>query len=187
MGAKKLNQEVIKVETRAERKKLRKWVKVLIGLSIFFGLSYGVLSLGAYAMGTLLNGDPIAVGADDTLKTASAERENGNTVTVNMDEDTALMTLNQMTHQKVKAEEKRGAVEMTKKNIKEMLIIVKDSDYINKDFMERMLEKWLEGDFNTIVTDHNAILDAQNGTIGEAYDYMSDQEEKAFVKEVFRD
>lgn len=105
------------------------------------------------------------------------------------DDGKVLDVLHKMTHQKVIATEKWGAIEMTTERIKTMSEIVEQ----NKDTLHsyrtyrRILDKWLEGDFKTIDYDHNAIWNLQGGTVGEASGVVSKQEEAEFIKTQFEE
>ena len=93
------------------------------------------------------------------------------------------MTMNQMTHQKIAAEEKIGAVPMTKANIDEVTEFVEDSDFELKDEMQMILDKWAEGDFSTVDGDHDYILKMQKGTKGWSTGLFTPEEEAQFVLE----
>lgn len=103
----------------------------------------------------------------------------------NMGDESILIAMNQMCHQKVIASDKWGAIEMNRKHIKALEKAAKNSAEIDQEVIE-ILEKWDQGDFSEIVEDHNTILALQGGTIGEATDTMDEDEEKEFIKNNFR-
>ncbi len=107
---------------------------------------------------------------------------------VGMSEDQFQLRLHQMTHQKVVADEKRGAVEMTPETIDNMLQIAK----ANKDVYERFtfykveLDAWKNGDFSNAAEFHNVIWKLHLGTDGEATGLMTEEQEARFVEKHFR-
>ncbi|MBT2571302.1 DUF6241 domain-containing protein [Planococcus sp. ISL-110] len=98
------------------------------------------------------------------------------------------INLHQMTHQKIIASKKKGAVEMTTENIEDLLTIVKANKdhYDHGDFYETALTAWKQGDFSNAVHVHNTIWDWHNGTVGRATGLMSAKQEQAFVEKHFR-
>ncbi|WP_422123867.1 DUF6241 domain-containing protein [Planococcus sp. X10-3] len=96
--------------------------------------------------------------------------------------------LHQMTHQKIVAAKKIGAVEMTDKNIGNMLKIVRENReyYEHGDFYEETLMAWEEGDFSNAVSVHNTIWNWHGGTVGRATGLMSAEQEQEFVEDKFR-
>lgn len=191
MGAKKITQEYKEVkpsETRRKKLRLKRGIRRTLGILLIGGMLWGGLSGGYHLVQNMFNSiGSLESEANTTLAGAGEARANGEAYEVIMDEETALMTLNQMTHQKIKATEKHGAVEMNTNNINEMIHIVEVSSYENRGAMLRILKKWKRGDFTYIVQDHNEILDLQDGNIGKAYDVMSAEEENQFIKETFGD
>ncbi|MEQ2468014.1 DUF6241 domain-containing protein [Niallia sp. CLA-SR-H024] len=91
-----------------------------------------------------------------------------------------------MTHQKVRADEKWGAVQMTAERIDMLYNIVKYSTYENKDTLLGILSKWKAGDFRTADEDHNALWRLQDGTIGKATGILSEEEEQEFIEKTFK-
>ena len=111
------------------------------------------------------------------------------------DEDDADMSevdlqilLHQMTHQKISAGKKKGAVEMTQKNIDDLLLIVQANKHLYEHgpFYEDALTEWQQGNFSNTVTVHNTIWDWHDGLVGRATGLMSAEEEQRFVEENFR-
>uniref|UniRef100_UPI003568D960 DUF6241 domain-containing protein n=1 Tax=Planomicrobium okeanokoites TaxID=244 RepID=UPI003568D960 len=105
-----------------------------------------------------------------------------------MDEERVQIYLHQMTHQKITADKKRGAVEMSEENIGNMLKIVKENydHYKQSDFYEKTLLSWQEGDFSNAVSVHNTIWNWHNGTVGRATGLMSAEQEAEYVEKNFR-
>jgi hypothetical protein len=102
-------------------------------------------------------------------------------------EQAVVEVMHEMTHQKVKASEKWGAIEMDQKNIDTVLSILKSSDFTDKDQMLEIAEKWKKGDFSNIVEDHNYFWQLQGGNVGKAYGMLSKKEEEAFIQKNFKD
>lgn len=107
---------------------------------------------------------------------------------IGMSEQQFQLRLHQMTHQKVVADEKRGAVEMTPETIEKMLVIVKANQgiYERALFYEMELINWKEGDFSNAAEFHNVIWKLHQGVDGEATGLMSEQQEARFVEKHFR-
>lgn len=117
-----------------------------------------------------------------------AEESETDNVDVDMEEGQLQIYLHQMTHQKVAATKKIGAVEMTPENIENLLTIVSANKeyYEHGEFYETALTAWKQGDFSNAVDVHNTIWDWQNGTVGRATGLMSAEQERVFVQENFR-
>ena len=96
--------------------------------------------------------------------------------------------LHQMTHQKISAGKKKGAVEMTQENIDGLLLIVQTNKHLYEHgpFYEDALTEWQKGNFSNAVTVHNTIWDWHKGTVGRATGLMSAEEEQEFVERHFR-
>ncbi|WP_156186991.1 DUF6241 domain-containing protein [Bacillus sp. FJAT-27231] len=82
--------------------------------------------------------------------------------------------MHQMTHQKVVADEKWGAIEMTPDNIAALKKHVMENDFKSEAFFLEILDRWESGNFDKVDKDHNALWRAQEGTIGIAYDLMTE-------------
>ncbi|GHH97396.1 DUF6241 domain-containing protein [Neobacillus kokaensis] len=93
--------------------------------------------------------------------------------------------MHKMTHQKVKAEEKWGAVPMIPDTINQVYEIVSNSDYELKDDLLGILEKWKKGQFDEVDEDHNYFWRYKNGNIGKAYGILSKKEEQKFIANNF--
>ncbi|GEM_PF-1802427 len=98
--------------------------------------------------------------------------------------------MHQMTHQKVRSEEKWGAIPMTQENINEIYVILKNNktDGGIKQSITPLLkiaEHWKDGNFSHIVKEHNYLWDKLGGDIGEAYDVLSDELEREFIQNNF--
>ena len=119
---------------------------------------------------------------------AAEETKTVDKTDADMDEERVQIYLHQMTHQKITADKKRGAVEMSEENIGNMLKIVKENfdHYKHSDFYEKTLLSWQEGDFSNAVSVHNTIWNWHNGTVGRATGLMSAEQEAEYVEKNFR-
>ncbi|SEI89523.1 hypothetical protein SAMN04488127_0730 [Bhargavaea ginsengi] len=102
-----------------------------------------------------------------------------------------LEVMHQMTHQKIAANQKWGAVPMTTRNIEQLESIVSNSDKIRTPEVQKellaIIAKWERGDFNEADNDHNYIWDLQDGTLGKARGLLSKEEELKFIEQWFLD
>lgn len=89
-----------------------------------------------------------------------------------------------MSHQKVKANKKWGFYLITQERIDWLL---NGLDEISSIMKISIVIYWLagaNGDFSQADEDHNTIWRMQNGTVGEAYGVMSEEEEAAYIEQV---
>ncbi|MCM3087541.1 DUF6241 domain-containing protein [Bhargavaea ginsengi] len=109
----------------------------------------------------------------------------------NSSEAQILEVMHQMTHQKIAANQKWGAVPMTTRNIEQLESIVSTSDKIQNDKVKKELlgfiANWERGDFSETDAEHNYIWDLQDGTLGKARGLLSKEQEQKFIKEWFLD
>lgn len=104
------------------------------------------------------------------------------------EETTFLTAIHYMTHQKVLADSKQGALEITPERIAIMLEQAEAfSDSAHYPFYIEILNAWDAGDFSNAVYAHNYVWNAQDGTIGEAYGLFDESQEAEFVQANFRD
>ncbi|WP_226581045.1 DUF6241 domain-containing protein [Halobacillus litoralis] len=101
-----------------------------------------------------------------------------------------MQALHEMTHQKVKANRKRGSQQITAEQIDRMLGILKSVEetkdhYEHFKFYKKSLEAWDEGDFSNAMTVHNTIWGWQDGEVGRATGLMSEDEEREYIKRNF--
>lgn len=166
----------------------------VIGLAVLGGTGYWFLQ-GNFGAGGNDGEDISAVAEQIALRKASngdgasaESNEAADGERADMLESKVQVYLHQMTHQKIIATEKRGAVEMTPENIKNMLKIVRENyDYYeNGAFYEDTLAAWEQGDFSNAVSVHNTIWTWHNGTVGRATGLMSAEQEQEFVEDHFR-
>ncbi|MGG3561577.1 DUF6241 domain-containing protein [Neobacillus rhizosphaerae] len=95
--------------------------------------------------------------------------------------------MHKMTHQKVKAYEKWGAIPMMQDTINRVYEIVSNSDFDRKDQLLAILEKWKAGNFSAVDDDHNYFWQYQGGTVGQAHGILSKAEEETFILNNFGD
>lgn len=113
--------------------------------------------------------------------------KSANTASPDMEETQVQTYLHHMTHQKVKADKKWGAVEMTPQNIEDLLVIVNANAklYEHGEYYQTVLKEWQAGDFSNSVEVHNFIWNLQGGTVGRATGLLDEQEEQAYVEKNF--
>lgn len=101
---------------------------------------------------------------------------------INMTEDEMMETIHKMSHQKVIASQKWGAIPLTPERVKRLLEVVQHNEtkYKHASTYKDILERWAAGDFSQIDKDHNTIWDLQGGTIGKATGIATPKEEMAF-------
>ncbi len=106
---------------------------------------------------------------------------------VNMKENELMSAIHKMSHQKVTAEKKWGAIPLTPERVKRLLAVVNENQtkYKNAELYLDILNRWAEGDFSEAVADHNDIWALQGGTVGEATGIASTAEEKDFIEKNF--
>lgn len=96
-------------------------------------------------------------------------------------EEAVIQAMHEMSHQKVKAKEKWGAIPLTQNTANAVYDIVNNSDFKHKDQLLEIAGRWKNGDFSSIVQDHNYFWELQGGTVGKAYGELSKTEEESFV------
>lgn len=97
-----------------------------------------------------------------------------------------LEILHNMTHQKVRSEEKWGFVQMTEVNLLAVKEVLQENPEFNQNIdMLAIVTDWLNHDFGNIVAEHNSIWKKKDGSVGKAYGILSPSEEAALVKEQF--
>jgi len=166
---------------------LRTIIILLVGLAILAGAGY-------WAYKSLTNSDEQQISqaaeeADEKLAQEDTEppKANEQVETVGLSEGEFQIHLHQMTHQKIEATEKRGAIEMTPERIEEMLKILRANEgaYEEYEFYEQSLTAWEEGNFSNAVNVHNTIWEWHNGTVGRATGLLSEEQEARYVEDNF--
>lgn len=100
-----------------------------------------------------------------------------------MSQGQIISTMHKMTHQKIIADDKWGAIPMTKENINNLVKVLESGDYDSR--LLSMAKRWQDGNFNSVADDHNTLWSMQNGTIGKAMRKATEEEERRFIAEHF--
>ncbi|SDN47454.1 DUF6241 domain-containing protein [Bacillus sp. OK048] len=101
-------------------------------------------------------------------------------------EEVLLEILHNMTHQKVRSEEKWEFVQMTEVNLLAVKEVLQENPAYSQNIdMLEIVNNWLRNNFSNIVADHNVIWEFKDGTVGKAYGILSPKEEEDLVKEQF--
>ncbi len=92
-----------------------------------------------------------------------------------------------MSHQKVSAKRKWGAMLITEERIERLLEVALENEqnYQHSYVYIDILSRWQEGDFSKADLDHNAIWELQGGTIGKATGLLTEEEELAYIEDYF--
>lgn len=100
-------------------------------------------------------------------------------------EEQVLEAMNFMTHQKIDANDKWGYILMSEENIETVKATINNSQFNNENILNAIIEKWENNNFSAIDKDHNIILELQNGTIGEATDILTPEQEQKLIDKKF--
>ncbi|MEH7275654.1 DUF6241 domain-containing protein [Neobacillus vireti] len=106
-----------------------------------------------------------------------------------MSEGKLIQEVHNMTHQKVKADKKWGASEITAEKVEKLYEVIKNKDFkksSNKQMLLDILEPWRIKDFTNAVSAHNRIWNYQNGNIGKATRLLTPKEELKYIEDEFR-
>ncbi|GGM27094.1 hypothetical protein GCM10011351_11080 [Paraliobacillus quinghaiensis] len=102
-----------------------------------------------------------------------------------MSEKQVNLAIHHMSHQKVKAHEKRGVSQLTKEKVEVLYNIVSNGDYDHKNLYLDILKRWSEGNFEYAHRDHNAVWNLLGGDVGVATGTASPEEEELYIKKNF--
>ncbi|MFC0269885.1 DUF6241 domain-containing protein [Metabacillus herbersteinensis] len=116
---------------------------------------------------------------EQTAKIGGVEYDTG--LTFESTQNVVIDVMHKMTHQKVKAEDKWGAIPMISDTINTVYDIISSSNFELKDDLLEIATRWKDSNFNNVVEDHNFFWEYQGGTIGKAYGQLSSIEEETFV------
>ncbi|MFY0779502.1 DUF6241 domain-containing protein [Peribacillus simplex] len=94
--------------------------------------------------------------------------------------------MHKMTHQKVRSQDKWGAIPMSPKIIEEVYYILNTSDFKHRDRLLGIAARWKDFNFSTIVQDHNFFWEDKEGTVGKAHGTLSTAEEIEFIEVNFK-
>jgi hypothetical protein len=110
-------------------------------------------------------------------------------ITIDSTEDEIIAVMHKMTHQKVEADDKWGAIPMTEDTIQQVQQIIAKKEFNQsgmKDELQTIIQKWQDNDFSTVDQDHNYFWNYQGGTVGKAYGVMSKEDEEEFIRNNFK-
>jgi hypothetical protein len=102
-----------------------------------------------------------------------------------MTEEQVIEAIHKMSHQKVVADEKWGAIPLTQDRVKRLIKVIKAHQYENNLIFLSILERWEKGDFSQAYEDHNKMWNLLDGTRGKAVNNASPEEERKFIQEHF--
>ncbi|MFJ7728365.1 DUF6241 domain-containing protein [Neobacillus sp. NPDC097160] len=104
-----------------------------------------------------------------------------------MSEDEVMDAIHKMSHQKVRADKKWGAIPLTPERVNRLMQVVRDNyaQYKGSNVYIDILTRWSNGDFSRVDHDHNQVWELQGGTIGAAEGIASVEEEQEFIEEHF--
>lgn len=168
-------------------------------LTVLIGMKYGGFNLidngaapgkkqekvEAKAVQDTVNKEKKEVDKQQTAKIGGVQYDIG--IGDSSSQDAVIEVMHKMTHQKVKAKEKWGAIPMIPDTINQVYEIVKSSEFEQKDDLLAILDKWKKGIFSEVDADHNHFWTYQGGTIGKAYGIMSKSEEETFIQNNFEE
>ncbi|SFB11462.1 MULTISPECIES: DUF6241 domain-containing protein [unclassified Bacillus (in: firmicutes)] len=105
-----------------------------------------------------------------------------------MSENAVMEAIHHMSHQKVYADKKWGALPLTPERVNRLITVVEQNKekYMNAEVYLDILERWAMYDFSVADEDHNAIWRLQGGSIGEAISVLSAEDEAEFIQEHFK-
>ncbi|MDM5153325.1 DUF6241 domain-containing protein [Bacillus sp. DX1.1] len=174
------------------KKKLLYWVGSIAGLALVgFGIFYGLTATSTISVEKESvsseavkekKEEPVLEEKDSQENTAQIE---GVDLQLDIDnsspESAVIAAMHKMTHQKVRAQEKWGAIPMTKQGTDLIYNIVAQSSFKEKDRLLQIAERWKNRDFSQISDDHNFFWTFDGGTIGKAYGMLNTSEERTFA------
>ncbi len=173
----------------------------IVGWIVALGTGIAVIGLAIFIVFALISEDNVEEASQEKVEEVeesaadheaqereqeSIEEEVQEVVAEEMLSESAYMdTLHKMTHQKVYADEKWGAVEITEERVDLLWNIARESEFSHRDFYMETLNAWKDGDFNNVVQVHNFIWEIQNGSIGRATRPLTEEEEQQYVEKYF--
>lgn len=103
-------------------------------------------------------------------------------VTVEMLNDANVQRyIHYMSHQKVRATDKRGYYLITEERINWVLQVLDEREFQHEEIYRDILERWKGDDFSKVDKDHNAIWKMQGGIVGKATGILSPKEEEDYI------
>ncbi len=106
---------------------------------------------------------------------------------IDMRESSMQNYIHWMSHQKVSAKQKWGAMLVTEERVERLLEVALENEqnYQHSNVYIDILSRWQKGDFSKADLDHNAIWELQGGTIGKATGLLTEEEELAYIEKHF--
>lgn len=153
---------------------------LVIGSQWFLGKNKEEISI------TAASAEDIAEGKSSQSRKVSGALPNLD-ISSNPSQDDILSAMHMMTHQKIIANDKWGAILMTTENIETVHEIIGLSDFSDKGELLKITTRWKAADFGSVDRDHNSIWGLQGGTIGKAQGIMTVEEERWFIIHNFGD
>ncbi|MES5866639.1 DUF6241 domain-containing protein [Bacillus cereus group sp. RP32] len=186
-------------EETSKMKTFFKIIGILAGMAVIgVGVTYGMLYYLNNSKPAAKKASPAApaveVLADSNVKAEDAKvLENGNHSLPNSGfnknfkwtDENIQTALHEMAHQKTKADQKWGYIFITQERIESLLDIVKSNDLVQGNTYADILERWKQGKYEKIDSDHNKIWKLQSGNLGEGKGVMSEAEQKELINQVF--
>lgn len=168
-----------RMETRIERKQSSVMIKIVIISMVFIFIS--LFGLPIIQNDTTVYHD---IDTESTLKRVGQPN-----VEINWSESKFQDVMHKMTHQKVIARKKIGAIETNDTNIAAMVEIAEFSSYEHREYYLDILMKWAVGDFSGIDNVHNKLRKLQGEAEQDtrAYGGASKKAEQKFIQKVFKD
>ncbi|WP_241484286.1 DUF6241 domain-containing protein [Bacillus clarus] len=108
-------------------------------------------------------------------------------ITNDSSEREVISAMHSMTHQKVKAAQKFGAIPMAKKNAEKIRDIINYNDFEKKAELLVIAGRWIDRDFSKIIDDHNYLREFQEDKDSKATGVIDAVEEEYFVLTKFGD
>lgn len=183
--------------SQAVKKRKFRWKRAIITGAITVTLIGGAV----FGINKGINQFMDAWGAESVVDTATSEqlddigakyakdaKDKGFLVTSEWDDAEIQDVIHQMSHQKVIADRKWGAIEITPARLITMDRIL-EQNKMHLEFYDtyrEILDRWIHNDFSEADADHNEIWYLQGGTVGKATGVLSEQEEKEYIQAVFK-
>ncbi|WP_336990225.1 DUF6241 domain-containing protein [Bacillus infantis] len=152
------------------------------------GLGLIILALAGYAAYNYTSLGKGERAAEERSASSKGEKDLKKLFPGNMEELAVQQAIHDMSHQKVKAENKWGALQITPDRISRLIYVVEanEMNYQHSDLYLDILKRWSEGDFSSAARDHNSIWKLQGGTVGEAKGLLSEKEEQKYIEKNFK-
>ena len=172
--------------------KMKKWAIIsIIGILIVgAGVGWYFMNDMSESAGVIDNptNEELEKAKEAIEESFSSENPNEEIITGSATDGNIQSVLHKMSHQKVRADQKWGKLEITKERLEYLSVMIEE----NKDDLEYyetyrdILDRWIASDFSRAHIDHNKIWQLQNGTIGEATGLLNEAEEAFYIEENFR-